>query len=530
MHGERTLAGRYRLGDVIGGGGMGVVYRATDLRLGRPVAVKLLSGVDGDQSSIARFAREARAAARVRHPGVVMVYDAGTENGTPFIVMQHVAGRSLELILRNEGPLDEQRAVGIVRQVASALAAAHRAGIVHRDVKPANVMVADDGSATVLDFGVARVETAATLTHTNSVLGTPAYMAPEQALGEPADARSDIYALGCVLYAALAGRPPFEAAAPASILHQQVYENPDPPSLARSGVSPALDALVMHMLAKSPDGRPQSAALVARWLEAEIGAAPAERSRPVAAAPATLAERSRPVALVPATLANGPPPMRPRRRRRRPAAGAALAVVVAGAVVAVAAASLVPGDAGADRDGAAHGIAVHHGASHHGGRPAAPAGRSVSATPAATGAGTGATTGATTGAATGAATGATTGAATGASTGASTGATGATAGAAPATPAAPGQSTDPAASNPNGAAAGAAGTQEDAVAAGVGDAGDGGGDGGGPFWRGHGHEDGRHGRGWWGRWQGPRGLPPGRRIVTLLLGGVQDGNSDQQGD
>ena len=255
-----TLAGRYKLGEVIGRGGMGTVYRATDLVLGRPVAVKVLLGqlADSDPLNVERFAREARAAAGLSHRGVVAVYDAGVDAMTRYIVMELVDGQSLEAILREQGRLDPDRAAEIVAQVADALAAAHAAGLVHRDIKPANVMVADDGSVKVLDFGIARAMDSPTLTQASAVLGTAAYMSPEQALGQRVDERSDIYSLGCVLYALLAGHPPFRGDSAAAILGQ--HANLEPPALA--DVPPKLHAVVLSMLSKAPGDRPQSAAAV----------------------------------------------------------------------------------------------------------------------------------------------------------------------------------------------------------------------------------------------------------------------------
>ena len=257
----KTLAGRYELGEVIGRGGMGTVYRATDLVLGRSVAVKLLLGLlaDRDPTSIVRFEREARAAAGLSHRGVVAVYDVGEDDGTRFIVMELVSGRSLEAILRHQGPLDPERAASIAARVADALAAAHAAGIVHRDIKPANVMVAEDGAVKVLDFGIARAMDATTLTQNAMVLGTAAYMAPEQALGKPADERSDIYALGCVLYALLTGHPPFTGDSAAAVLNQHANVAPPPLDAAIGRASPQLGSYVLQMLSKSPDDRPQTA-------------------------------------------------------------------------------------------------------------------------------------------------------------------------------------------------------------------------------------------------------------------------------
>src|SRR6478736_1076747 len=188
MSGERrTLAERYALGEVAGRGGMGIVYRASDLVLHRTVAVKVLSAalVEDDSTHVARFEREARAAAALAHPSVVAIYDTGADEATRFIVMEWVSGRSLATILRDRGPLEPASAIQIAAAVADALAAAHAAGIVHRDVKPANVMVAEDGAVKVLDFGIARALDATGLTHTSAVLGSAPYMAPEQARGEP---------------------------------------------------------------------------------------------------------------------------------------------------------------------------------------------------------------------------------------------------------------------------------------------------------------------------------------------------------
>lgn len=264
MDAVRTLAGRYELVEVIGRGGMGTVYRASDLVLRRSVAVKLLPGLlaDQDPTSVERFEREARAAAALNNPAVVAVYDTGADETTRFIVMELISGDSLEAILRDDGPLDPDRATGIASRVADALAAAHAAGIVHRDIKPANVMVAEDGSVKVLDFGIARAMDATTVTQNASVLGTAAYMAPERALGKPADERSDIYSLGCVLYALLAGHPPFKGDSAAAVLNQHANVAPRPLRGENSRVSRQLDAFVMQMLAKSPDDRPQTAAEV----------------------------------------------------------------------------------------------------------------------------------------------------------------------------------------------------------------------------------------------------------------------------
>ena len=259
-----TLAGRYGLAEVIGRGGMSTVYRATDPRLGRTVAVKVLDPVlaEEDPLWVVRFEREARAAASLAHPGVATVYDVGVQDGTRFIVMEYVRGRSLATILREHRPLAPASAAAIAASVADVLSAAHAKGIVHRDIKPGNVIVLGNGSVKVLDFGIARPLDGPAITQTASVLGTAAYMSPEQAIGEVADPRSDIYSLGCVLYAMLAGSPPFSAELPAAILHQHVNATPRPLADIAPGVPSALEALVSQMLAKNPAARPRTAAEV----------------------------------------------------------------------------------------------------------------------------------------------------------------------------------------------------------------------------------------------------------------------------
>jgi eukaryotic-like serine/threonine-protein kinase len=313
--GPRTLAGRYRLDEVIGRGGMSTVYRGTDQALDRVVAVKVALDPLVEQSPIylARFTREAHAAAAIGHPGVVTVYDAGADGPTRFIVMELVPGRSLADVLRDERPLDPDRAASIAAQVVDALSAAHAAGIIHRDIKPGNIMVTPDGSVKVLDFGIARALDSATLTQTATVLGTSAYMSPEQALGQPVDARSDIYSLGCVLYEMLTGEPPFTADVSAAVLHQHVRVEPTPARERNPAIPPALGDLVMQMLAKSPSDRPQTAAEV----RDRLGRIPDEVQSPEEAAPTAAARlaprppsRTPPGNRAPATVPPPPPPER----------------------------------------------------------------------------------------------------------------------------------------------------------------------------------------------------------------------------
>ncbi len=261
------LAGRYELGEVLGRGGMGVVYRARDLALERVVAVKCLPATSADDAVAgARFEREALAAAALPHPNIVTVFDAGRDGVERFIVMECVSGRSLDRLLSETGAFEWRLAVAVGRQVASALAAAHQAGIVHRDIKPGNVMLDDAGTVKVLDFGIVRLDQGATLTQTATVLGSAQYLAPELAHGAEADARSDIYALGCVLYELLTGGPPFQGDQPAAVLAQHMSASPRPVCELVPAVPVGLSELVARLLAKDPARRPADAA----ELEAEL--------------------------------------------------------------------------------------------------------------------------------------------------------------------------------------------------------------------------------------------------------------------
>src|SRR5215210_6680202 len=254
------LAERYEVGPLLGRGGMAEVYLGTDRVLERPVAIKVLGGwLASDERFVERFRREALAAARLAHPHLVAVYDAGSEEDLHYMVMEYVPGATLGDVLEQEGRLDPRRAVGIARDVASALEVAHRAGIVHRDVKPANVMLAPDGRTKVMDLGIARTLDGESLTRTTSVLGSPNYLSPEQARGERVDARSDIYSLGCVLYEMLCGRPPFDAESPVAVAYKHVHEMPPAPSALVPTVPVSLDAVTLRAMAKDPDDRFASA-------------------------------------------------------------------------------------------------------------------------------------------------------------------------------------------------------------------------------------------------------------------------------
>lgn len=258
---------RYEAGDVLGLGGMSEVYRGRDLKMDRDVAIKVLrADLARDPAFHTRFRREAQNAASLNHPAIVAVYDTGeseSESGThPYIVMEFVEGETLRDLLRRHGPFSPQDSMEIVANVCAALDFSHRHGIVHRDVKPANVMLTDGGSVKVMDFGIARAmaDAQATMTSAAAVMGTAHYLAPEQARGEAVDARSDVYAAGCVLYELLVGAPPFTGESPLAVAYQHVREEPNAPSSARPELTAGVDALVLKALSKAPLDRFQTAA------------------------------------------------------------------------------------------------------------------------------------------------------------------------------------------------------------------------------------------------------------------------------
>ncbi|HJQ46062.1 MAG TPA: Stk1 family PASTA domain-containing Ser/Thr kinase [Amycolatopsis sp.] len=267
MSAPRMLSDRYELGDTLGYGGMSEVHHGTDVRLGREVAVKILrADLARDPQFQERFRREAQNAAALNHPAIVAVYDTGeaqTEYGPlPYIVMEYVNGRTLRDIVKTEGPMAQKRAMEVMADVCAALDFSHRHGIVHRDVKPANVMITNQGAVKVMDFGIARAmhDGQAAMTQTAAVIGTAQYLSPEQARGEGVDARSDVYAAGCVLYELITGEPPFTGDSPVAVAYQHVREDPKAPSSVNPAVSPELDAIVLKALAKGPANRYQSAA------------------------------------------------------------------------------------------------------------------------------------------------------------------------------------------------------------------------------------------------------------------------------
>jgi predicted Ser/Thr protein kinase len=258
------LGGRYKLGEMIGTGGMADVYVAEDTRLARQVAVKVLrSDLARDPSFVARFRKEALAAAGLNHPGIVAVYDSG-EEPAPYIVMELISGHTLRELIHKGERVPLKRALEIGEGILAALEYSHHGGIVHRDIKPANIMITDHGDVKVMDFGIARAlaDLGATLTSTWNVVGTAQYLSPEQALGEVADLRSDIYSTGCLLYEVLTGQPPFTGETPVSIAYQHVSGNLIVPSTIVPDLPEGIDTLLMVALAKNPGDRYQSAGLM----------------------------------------------------------------------------------------------------------------------------------------------------------------------------------------------------------------------------------------------------------------------------
>jgi eukaryotic-like serine/threonine-protein kinase len=353
--GPRILAGRYELGRLLGAGGMAEVYEGHDRLLARRVAIKiLLAQYAHDPAFLARFRREAQAAASLSHPNIVGVYDTGSDGDTWFIVMELVAGNTLRDLIQLHGPVHPARAAEICSEVAGALAVAHARGIVHRDVKPANVMLTTEGKVKVMDFGIARASAVPSITQTATVIGTAQYIAPEQVQGLEADARSDLYSLGCCLYEMVTGQLPFTGSTPVAIAYKHIQEEPMPPRALNPGLPGSLERVILKAMAKRPEDRYQTAIEMQRDLErvrvgepvtAAIPRASQQTTRAMGAVGGGLADRPTRVmdrgAVAPSRSARyaaetvAPPAARPRRGRAAlfVLATILLSVVVAFAVV-----------------------------------------------------------------------------------------------------------------------------------------------------------------------------------------------------
>ena len=257
-----SFAARYRIERPIGSGGMGMVYLAEDVELGERVAIKTLRSdlLSADETAMDRFRNEIRLARQISHRNIVRTHDLGNAGGVFFVTMEFVEGTTLRAVLDSRGQLGAEATLAIARQLVDALECAHGEGIIHRDIKPQNLLIDAAGTLKIMDFGVARLaERSSGLTQAGMVVGTPAYMAPEQLLAESVDARSDLYSVGVVLYECLTGRPPFDAKSPISLIAKVLNEDAKPPDLVKPEVPHAVSAMVMQLLAKHPDQRPQSA-------------------------------------------------------------------------------------------------------------------------------------------------------------------------------------------------------------------------------------------------------------------------------
>ena len=272
----RTI-GNYQIREELGRGGMAVVYRAYQQSLNRYVAIKVLPPQFAfDREFVERFQREARAAAGLRHPNIVVIHDVGQEEGIYYIVMEYLEGQTLKQVIEQEGPLPPQRVGRIIEQVAAALDYAHRRGFVHRDVKPANIFVGEGDRVTLTDFGIAKAGAETQhLTRTGTLMGTPEYMSPEQAEGGTVDYRTDLYALGVVLYQMLVGRVPFRGTTPHAVLHAVIYEPPPPPRQINPNLPPVIEAVIMQAVAKRPEQRFQRGAEMVAALRAALAGKPA---------------------------------------------------------------------------------------------------------------------------------------------------------------------------------------------------------------------------------------------------------------
>ena len=340
------LADRYELVEVVGRGGMGEVWAARDLRLGRSVAVKLLSSTMASDAGVReRFDAEARSAAGLGHPNVVQVFDSGEDDGTPYLVMELLPGRTLADVVAL-GPLDPEAVRRIGIEVLGALGASHDAGILHRDIKPGNVLLAADGRAKVGDFGIAKSTEGLNLTSTGMIVGTAAYLAPERVAGQAATPQSDLYAVGVVLYEALSGRRPFQADTPLGLMRAVEAHQAIPLAEARPGLERNLVATVERAMAKDPARRFSSAAAMAAALGADNVTASSGTATVVSAVPSSTEVLSAPTARQRAEV--GPPPVASMATsiwsKLRHSTGTALAVALVAVFVIVASLATRGGD------------------------------------------------------------------------------------------------------------------------------------------------------------------------------------------
>lgn len=342
---QTLLDDRYELNELIDRGGMAEVYRATDRRLGRTVAVKIVDLHEvSDPSLLERFRREARAVARLNHPNICAVYDWGTSQTGAYMVMELIPGHSLKTLLEKRGRLPEDEALDIAAQTATALGKAHDEGVVHRDVKPQNILITPAGQVKVIDFGIARAFGAASITTSDAVSGTPHYMSPEQARLEPVDARSDLYSLGIVLYEMLIGSPPFTGDSMVSVALQHINSELPNPLTAAPDLSPLTVQLLHRAVAKVPEQRFASAAEMAAAISAVRGVnvaepttQPAQIPRLPDSGPATA-----PVEMT-AKVASPPVPLREKSARSRAWIFAVPVVIAAGLVIAIIVLTRSPG-------------------------------------------------------------------------------------------------------------------------------------------------------------------------------------------
>ena len=262
------LDGRYRVETRIATGGMSTVYRGLDVRLGRPVALKVMDArYAGDQQFLTRFHREARAVASLKHPGLVAIYDQGNDPTHPFLVMELIDGGTLRELLRERGPMPPHAVVAVLRPVLGGLGVAHRAGLVHRDIKPENVLISDDGEVKLVDFGLVRAIAEAGVTSTSVILGTAAYLSPEQVLGSDTEPRSDVYSAGIMAFELLTGTTPFTGDSAITVANQRLDQDVPPPSSLIDGVPPQFDEFIARATARDPEDRFADAAAMSAELD-----------------------------------------------------------------------------------------------------------------------------------------------------------------------------------------------------------------------------------------------------------------------